>query len=105
MSGAQTKGLYTKQFIKHDDQIMEMLRREGGGVPSPLELTKERVEELISKGSKLVDEQFLVNQYNYGSILRVFKEAGEFNFLDETQSELRQFFGDQTGKIYTQEEM
>jgi hypothetical protein len=105
MSGAQTKGLYTKQFIKHDDQIMEMLRREGGGVASPLELTKERVEELISKGSKFVDEQFLVNQYNYGSILRVFKEAGEFNFLDETQSELRQFFGDQTGKIYTQEEI
>ena len=110
MSGAQTKGLYTKQFIKHDDQIMEMLRREGGGVASPLELTKERVEELITKGrisknSTFVDEQFLVNQYNYGSILRVFKEAGEFNFLDETQSELRQFFGDQTGKIYTQEEL
>lgn len=105
MSGAQTKGLYTKQFIKHDDQIIEMLRREGGGVASPLELTRERVEELISKGSKFVDEQFLVNQYNYGSILRVFKEAGEFNFLDETQSELRQFFGDQTGKIYTREEL
>jgi hypothetical protein len=105
MSGAETKGLYTKQLIKHDDQIMEMLRREGGGVASPLELTKEKVEELISKGSKFVDEQFLVNQYNYGSILRVFKEAGKFNFLDETQSELRQFFGDQTGKIYTQEEI
>lgn len=105
MSGAERGGLYKRQFISYDDQIMDMLRREGRGLASPLELTRERVEELIAKGSDFVDEQFLVNQYNYGSLLRVFKEAGEFNFFDETQSELRAFFGDQTGRVYGQEEI
>ena len=105
MSRAEEKGSYKKQFINYDDQIMEMLRREGKGVASPLQLTREKVEELISKGTSLVDEQFLVNQYNYGSILRVFKESGKFDFLPETQSELRNFFKNQTGEEYTQEQI
>ena len=105
MSRAEEKGSYKKQFINYDDQIMEMLRRGGKGVASPLQLTREKVEELISKGTSLVDEQFLVNQYNYGSILRVFKESGKFDFLPETQSELRNFFKNQTGEEYTQEQI
>lgn len=105
MSRAEEKGSYKKQFINYDDQIMEMLRREGKGVASPLQLTREKVEELISKGTSLVDEQFLVNQYNYGSILRVFKESGKFDFLPETQSELRNFFKNQTGEEYTQKQI
>ena len=105
MSKAEEKGSYKKQFINYDDQIMEMLRREGKGVASPLQLTREKVEELISKGTSLVDEQFLVNQYNYGSILRVFKESGKFDFLPETQSELRNFFKNQTGEEYTQQQI
>lgn len=94
MNSAQETGSYTVKTISSTDAIMEMLARAPDGAASPIQLTKDNVSELLRRGTDFVDEQFLVNQYNYGSILRVFKEeADKIGFDDEAQQDFRRILG------------
>lgn len=101
MYRAQKRGNYSVKTIESTDPIMDMLakaaQKTGQGVASPIQLTRENVERLLEQGTGFIDEQFLVNQYNYGSILRVFKEEADKIGLDEVaQSELRGILGGTT---------
>lgn len=67
-----------------------------------MQLTRDVVEDLIAKYNSgitgALDEKFLVNQYNYGNLQRIFTESDKLVFEEETQNKLRQALG-VTGEI------
>lgn len=79
MESAEARGTYKAQTVDMNHSIFQML--EGKEFSSPLALTKERVSLLAEAG--VADEKYLVEQYNYGNMLRVFATEGAFSFSDE----------------------
>jgi hypothetical protein len=97
MNRAEAAGNYSIGRMQSTDPIFGMLneasRAAGQRVASPIQLTKKRVQELIAMGTDAMDEQFLVNQYNYGEFIRAFKEAGDFQFSTQELSRIQTILG------------
>ena len=99
MGRAQTSRNYKVQTLTGQEKIFDILSRGTDGLASPLQLTKERVGEMINAGTG-IDENFLVSQYQYGEMTRVFNEAESFSFDEATKEKLRR--AGMTGNISTE---
>lgn len=84
MGRAQTAGNYKIQTLTGEEKIFDIL---GENLASPLQLTRQRVEDIIASGA--IDdknlEKYLVSQYNYGELVRVFNEKTGFAFDEESR--------------------
>lgn len=82
MGRAQTSGNYVVQTLGGKEKIFDML---GEDLASPLQLTRKTVQQIIDSGLD-IDEKFLVNQYNYGEMVRIFNDkASGFTFDEESR--------------------
>lgn len=87
MESAETRGTYRAQRVNMGHSIFQQL--EGKEFTSPLALTRERISALAESG--LTSEKYLVDQYNYGNMLRVFATEGSFQFSDQLHEGLRSY--------------
>ena len=70
---------YKAQTVDMSHSFFQQL--EGKEFSSPLALTKENIKAAADAG--LASEKYLVQQYNYGNMLRVFATEGSFKYGDE----------------------
>jgi hypothetical protein len=89
MEAAESRGTYKTQTIDMSHSVFQML--EGKEFTSPLALTRERIGLLAEAG--VADEKYLVEQYNYGNMTRIFATEGSFDFSDEIHEGLRAYVG------------
>lgn len=113
MRTAEEEGLYKIQRFSSADPVMKMMAdasvSTGEAVASPIQLTQSRIKELLElyrnaptpeEAKRVLSEQFLVNQYNYGNLERVFKESAKLE-LKPIEEELKAVTG-LTGDITQQ---
>lgn len=87
MKSAESRGTYRIQTVDMSNPVFQQLQ--GKEFTSPLALTRERIRQLAAAG--LTEEKYLVEQYNYGNMLRVFATEGSFDFSDELHEGLRAY--------------
>lgn len=85
MKRAEQNRTYKIQRVDLNHSFFKQL--EGKEFSSPLALTKENIRAAAAAG--LGEEKYLVQQYNYGNMLRVFATEGSFKYSDELHTGLR----------------
>jgi hypothetical protein len=85
MKRAEQNRTYKIQRVDLNHSFFKQL--EGKEFSSPLALTKENIKAAAAAG--LGEEKYLVQQYNYGNMLRVFATEGSFRYSDELHTGLR----------------
>ena len=79
MKSAEQRGSYSIQRVDMNSSFFKQL--EGKEFTSPLALTRENIKAAAEAG--LAKEKYLVQQYNYGNMLRIFATEGSFDYSDE----------------------
>lgn len=87
MRRAEQNGAYKAQRVDLSHSFFQQL--EGKEFTSPLALTRDRIKAAAEAG--LSSEKYLVEQYNYGNMLRVFATEGSFRYSDELHEGLRAY--------------
>jgi hypothetical protein len=90
MKKAETSGTYKAQRVDLSHSFFKQL--EGKKFSSPLALTRENIKAAAAAG--LGEEKYLVQQYNYGNMLRVFATEGSFKYSDQIHEGLRAYTTD-----------
>ena len=90
MKKAETSGTYKAQRVDLSHSFFRQL--EGKEFSSPLALTRENIKAAAAAG--LGEEKYLVQQYNYGNMLRVFATEGSFKYSDQIHEGLRAYTTD-----------
>jgi hypothetical protein len=87
MKRAEQNRTYKIQRVDLNHSFFKQL--EGKEFSSPLALTKENIRAAAAAG--LGEEKYLVQQYNYGNMLRVFATQGSFDYSDEVHRGLNAY--------------
>lgn len=87
MNSAEQRGSYSIQRVDMNSSFFKQL--EGQQFTSPLALTRENIKAAAEAG--LAKEKYLVQQYNYGNMLRVFATEGSFKYSDELHEGLKNY--------------
>jgi hypothetical protein len=96
MKRAEQNRTYKIQRVDLNHSFFKQL--EGKEFSSPLALTKENIKAAAAAG--LGEEKYLVQQYNYGNMLRVFATEGSFKYSDELHTGLRGYVsGDEFNRL------
>lgn len=85
MESAESRGTYRAQRINMGHSVFQQM--EGKEFTSPIALTRDKIAALAEAG--LTSEKYLVDQYNYGNMVRIFATEGSFKFSDQLHEGLR----------------